>query len=647
MNSRERSVVDAVYSLNGDPREPEPRERFNPMLAIRNGITARRYRRQLDLIAEQRASSIVQQRLDGGDFAQSVDALVAGLLHDFPSGTQTVVRQRSQALESHIREVAETVARELADQIAVRNFQVQHLRDEIFDKRETLQRAQIELVILPPEEPASPKRLFGTEQSLAVAYTNLGRLRAALVLAAAQIAAVFSLETILTYFFLAPVLTGTAVIAGWMIAAQAIVLSSVLLFLGHLLWSRNIGLRWLAAIALTALTVVIAVIRAGVVTYSAGGAGGAETQDSMALTVIGLMALSGLGLAVIGGQAFHRAQETARKSSRFWSRKGGDIAEMEAEVAEWNAARAHHRNREEELTRLVPRLEQDISRLESRLQSYTAETRELVQRSIREAVNRRLSPEIRNMAQQLARWKHDPDSAKKNSTVRGLLTAAVTLSLTVFAGSACTPRAPEVHHILLDNSGSVSSDVAERMRARVLQEVQNWIKTANPEDEFAVWWLTKEGSAYPAAYKALKMPPLQIPAYASRQAFANETMSKIENWLDELPHGVQKTRLLEAIYFIGSTEDLPWSLTILSDLREDSRSWDSIQAAGSKDSGLVKSMLELCPTVRVPPVTVSLVSWPGLINGSGGIKEHQDARRLFMQFFKQWAPDAEVSVMSM
>ena len=143
------------------------------------------------------------------------------------------------------------------------------------------------------------------------------------------------------------------------------------------------------------------------------------------------------------------------------------------------------------------------------------------------------------------------------------------------------------------------------------------------------------------------MPPLRVPAYASREVFSEEAMSTIEGWLGQLPDGVQRTRLLQSLYFIASTQDRRWEITILSDLLEDSPTWNSVRAGNADDMGLVKAMLELCPTVRIPPVAVSLVSWPGIVSGNRDpIKEHESARRLFAQFFEHWAPEAEVHVTS-
>ena len=143
------------------------------------------------------------------------------------------------------------------------------------------------------------------------------------------------------------------------------------------------------------------------------------------------------------------------------------------------------------------------------------------------------------------------------------------------------------------------------------------------------------------------MPSLSVPAYASREVFSDEAMITLEDWLGQLPHGVQRTRLLESLYFIASTRDHRWEITILSDLREDSPTWNSVWAGNADDTGLLDAMLELCPTVKIPPVTVSLVSWPGIVSENlDAIKEHEHARRLFTQFFERWAPEAEVRLTS-
>ena len=648
MNARENHVIEAALAI---PQKDQPKGSGfldGVSMRVKISISAHRYARQLRRIVEERNSTIVNGRLTGDDFAQPTESLITGMRFDFEKlETREIVTQRSQALETFVQEAAETVAAELLDEIAIRTGGIQHLRDDLFDKRQLLQQVQNESAILPPpDEPESLRRPFKVERALDVAYSSFGRLRAAFALAVAQVVGIYSLESLLSYLILVPIFAGTAGIGQWMIVAQALILTLVLVFLGHLVWSANRGVRGLSATVLVVITSALAVVRAGVL--NSGGADGAEPQNVTALAMIGVMSLSGLGLALIGGRAFHRAKKIVAKTSDLRSTVGVKVAEMEAELAEWKSNQARHRNRERELKRLLPRLEREIAHLETALQSETAETRLLVQQRVRDTVRHSLSSEITNMASQLARWRHDPKSANGNRGGPGAVMAPLLLGLALFTGTACTqPNQDLVHHTLLDSSGSISPDVTERMRMRVFDAARRWIETARPGDEFNLWWLTPEGSPYPADRRTLTMPPLTVPAHASRDAFSDEAMNTLEDWLGQLPQGVQRTRLLESLYYIASTEDHGWAITILSDLREDSPSWNSVRASNADDAGLVKAMLELCPTVTIPPVSVSLVSWPGIVNGNqDGIKEHEHARRLFTQFFERWAPEAEVRLSS-
>ena len=530
MNARESHVIEAALAI---PTKSEPNgPGFLNVFWIRVGtwISSRRYARQVTRLVEERNFTIVNRRLTGDDFARPMESLASGMLSDFPPETRELARQRIQDLDAVGHEVAERAAAELRDEIAIRTGGIQHLRDQLFDKRQLLQEVQSESVVLPsPDEPESLMRPFKVERALDVAYRSFGRLRASIALAVAQVVGVFSLEGLLSYLILVPIFAGTVGVGQWMIAVQALVLTLVLVFLGHLVWSVNRGIRGLSTAALVLITSALAVVRAGVL--NSGGADGAEPQNVTALAMIGLMSFSGLGLALIGGRAFHRATLIVAEASRLRNEAGANIAEMEAELAEWKSNRARHRKREEGLKRLLPRLEREITHLETALRSEMAKTRQLVQQRARDTVSHSLSSEITNMASQLARWRHDPKSAKGKLGGPGAVMVLL-LGLSLFTGTACTqPNQDLVHHTLLDTSGSITTDVTERMRMRVFDAARRWIETARPGDEFSVWWLTPEGSPYPADRRTLTMPALKVPAYASREAFADEAMNTLEDWL--------------------------------------------------------------------------------------------------------------------
>ena len=644
MNARESHVIKAALAIP-ERSEPEPGFLDTLLMRAKISISARRYDRQINPIVEERSFTIVNGRLAGDDFARPMESMASGMLFDFPPEAQEPARQRIQDLGKSVYEVAERVVAELRDEIAIRTAGVQHVRDELADKRQLLQQVQNDSVVVPsPEEPESLKRLFKVERALDVAYSEFGRLRSALYIAIAQVVGVLGLETLLVFLSLIPVLVGTPGVTPWMIAAQGLVITAVIVFVAHHVWSGSDGIRGLSAIGLVLISSALAMLRAGVI---GSGADGAVSQDPTIWAITFVMAFSGFGLALIGGQASHRATQIIEQASNLREEIGKEVAEQEADLAEWKSNRAHHRNREEEIKRMLPRLEREIGRLETALRSETAEIQQLVQHRVQDAVKRSLSSEITNTASQLARLRHDPKSTNGKLGGPGAVMVLL-LGLSLFTGTACTTQNHvQVEHVLLDTSGSISPDVTERMKANVVQAARRWIDTSSPRDEFNVWWLTPEGSSYPADRRTLTMPLLTVPAYASREVFSDEAMSTVEDWLGQLPHRVQRTRLLESLYYIASTQDRRWAITILSDLREDSPNFNSVRASNADDTGLVKAMLELCPTVKISPESVSLVSWPGIVSGNlDGIKEHEHARRLFTMFFERWAPEAEVRLTS-
>ena len=214
---------------------------------------------------------------------------------------------------------------------------------------------------------------------------------------------------------------------------------------------------------------------------------------------------------------------------------------------------------------------------------------------------------------------------------------------------ACTGSSSDVtaHHILIDNSGSTGSDVVQKAKRRVFRAARDWVMTASIGDEFTVWWLTEAGNPYPANHSTLTMPALRVPAYAARERYLSQALAILEESFNNMPQRVSQTPLLEAIYYAGLMQNADWALVVLSDLQQDTPTWNA-QTANAHDNEFLNLMKTLCPSVEIPPVSVSLVTWPGIApNGQNTIKEHQDHRKRFETFFKQWAPEAILSITSL
>ena len=144
------------------------------------------------------------------------------------------------------------------------------------------------------------------------------------------------------------------------------------------------------------------------------------------------------------------------------------------------------------------------------------------------------------------------------------------------------------------------------------------------------------------------MPSLSVPAYAARQRFASEVVTKLEAWFEEMPQGTTHTPLLETIFFIGLAQNGPWNLKIFSDLNQDSPTWKKTSQKPKDEEALLNRMLELCPVVETPPVSISVHTWPGIVGkGRDAVKEHLEDRRMFERFFVRWSPSARVDIRSL
>jgi len=361
-----------------------------------------------------------------------------------------------------------------------------------------------------------------------------------------------------------------------------------------------------------------------------------------------LVFLVGVVLAVLGAEAYDRARDLFGQADALWSDPQANLGVLEGAVATTEAERQARGSVEREGRRFHTLVLERTQRLERELLRRHRDTRALLHREMRRA-HARLVPVIKHTAWQLARLKHGVSVPAATSNERQrLLLPALVLGAGLL-GTSCQPgsQAALDRHVLLDTSGSVPADVIPSIRAQVIQDVGEWVRTAPSGSAFTIWWLTPEGAAYPAQRISLTMPPLEVPAHRHRQRLAQDFQRRVTELFEQLPRGVRRTRLLESLFYIGSIAGGAWQLTVYSDLQQDSEPWDPIRKRLETidDTEVVTTMLTICPSVDVPPAQVVLRSWPGLVTQRrAGLHEHRRYRALFREFFARWAPTATVRV---
>ena len=200
----------------------------------------------------------------------------------------------------------------------------------------------------------------------------------------------------------------------------------------------------------------------------------------------------------------------------------------------------------------------------------------------------------------------------------------------------CTKPEP---HIVVDTSGSIPETLRPKIDVNVRDEVIEFAEQAGSGKEITVWWLTPGGSTYATEYAVFKMPRLEFPANLNRTGAIDEMKMKVDRTLLELPRDVKATKLLEALFLIGSVQHEPWSITILSDLRQESRTWRRL-SQGKTEEELVEVMMNMAGTPVVRPSAVTLATYPGLSpkGQEMAMVEHIQNRDLFVKFLEQWAP---------
>jgi hypothetical protein len=553
-----------------------------------------------------------------------MDALLTGASMELPSKMRSLVLERGRHLEALVEEEVQNSAARISDEFALRSLRAEEISSDLTDRRN--HRQTIDLFphsVEPPPSFDSVKERSLLEGRLNQVYSAIGQLRTRAIGAFLVAAFVLLLEGSLVYLSLQPAFYGLAGVSSWILPAQALLITIVMLHLAHKIKDVNSGqIRWLPAFTLTVVALSLALLRVGVMAF--------KSQDLLAATdeatiqswaIVLVMFIGGVCLALIGGGAFRRGTQSLSRAKDVRQSMGHDLTEMEADLGAMTAEETHRRSflrkHHDFNRRLLPRLGREIGHLEDRLRGEHAATRRLAQREINNALSR-LSCEISSASRQLARWYHggDPDSSASLRRSATLFMFAG-LSLVAFA---CTPfdhsgQTFDSQNVLIDTSASVPSELHQRVRGQVAQHLASWASTAHGGQKFNLWWLTPAGAPYPADRHTFVMPPLRVPAHVHRNHISIELQTELSETLDALCFGVKTTPLLEAMYYIGSTRHGRWSLIIYSDLQQDSPAWDAVtrDLANTSEEEVVSAMLDICSVVESPPAEVSVFSWPGLI----------------------------------
>jgi hypothetical protein len=647
-------IIDSPTTVADSPRSGGIIDRLMFLISVR--LAGRRYERQLKEHVRRRLET---QILPPGEATegQQMDQLLAGASMDFPPHLQARVLERGRHLDLIIRDEVQSAALRFQDEFELCSQRAEDISSDLTDMRNHRQSIDsFPYTAEPPPSFDSLKERFFLEGRLNHVYSALGQLRTRAMGAFSAAAFVLLLEGTLVYLSLQPAFYGLPGISSWILPAQALLITMVMLYLAHKVKDTKSGqIRWLPAATLGVIALSLALLRVGVMAYKSGdllAAANEATIESWAIVL--LLFLGGVCLALIGGEAFRRGTQALSRSTGIRQSLGENLTKMEAELGAARAEEANRRaflRRQQDMNeRILPRIGRGIRRRENRLRGEHAAARKLAQREIDIAVSR-MSCEISCTSRQLALWYHgrSPDSSTTPRPGPLLLILLCVSMLT----SSCSPLdqsslGPHSKDLLIDTSASMPSELHQRVRDQVAQQLASWVTTAQGGEKFNVWWLTPTGAPYPADRHSFVMPPLRVPAHVHRARVSAELQAELAEALDALCYRVKTTPLLEAMYYIGSTRHGHWSLTVFSDLQQDSPAWHAAirHLSTGSDEEIVSAMLSICPVAETPPFEVSVFSWPGLVGKhQTSINQHGRHSTLFRLFLGAWAPDAGVHMM--
>lgn len=616
---------------------------------VRVWLTGRHYRSLLSAGVQDSLQLVVEDRDHNQTPSEAPRNLVDAVVPDFPPALHPHVQGLGKHLKAAVDQAAANAIAEIQPEIDLNVRAIDDLQADVVDSR-NLANATNEFTN-PPAPQIPDNNHVQTLKSLAHLRATRFQLRFLALSALLVSGLVTGAEGTLVYLSLLAVFEGVYGVSRWMLPAQAVVITLGMMYLAHKSRQRsgtNTDWRWLSRTSLCLIALALAALRAGVVVLQDEELAVSPFAAFESWGLVMLVFLVSVVLAVLGAEAYDRARDLFGQADALWSDPQASLGVLEGTVATTEAERQTRRSSEREGRRFNALVLERTRRLERDLLRRHRDARALLHREMRRALAR-LRPVIKNAAWQLARLKHRVSVATATSNERErLLLPALVLGAGLL-GTSCQLGSQSAldRHVLLDTSGSVPADVIPSVRAQVLQDVGEWVRTAPSGSAFTIWWLTPEGAAYPAQRVSLTIPPLKVPAHRHRQRLAQDFERRVVELFEQLPRSVRRTRLLESLFYIGSIADGAWHLTVYSDLQQDSEPWDPLRRRLDTidDAEIVTTMLTICPSVDVPPAQVALRSWPGLVTKhQAGLQEHVRYRALFREFFARWAPAATVRV---
>lgn len=364
----------------------------NSLVSLRARVRRPRLTKQLNSICETFMRSKTVAALAGR--VHESDELFAGLAADFPQSWQPQVYARCILLLQHIDSAVEIGVSSLRDELDYRASQVEGLLSTLADAR-----SEEEQLGFPDFDLPSTDEVEGTflkAENAKILHTQLTRVRIDIAAALGVGFGLIALESALAFLTLEP-LFNTGASSATLLVCQAVVVSAVLIWLGHAArYSEAITHRFVAIVILVALSAVLGGLRLFVTTSSVAA-------DPLVVAIAALMTIAAFGFSFLAAGQLNRAGELIGQERAFGLRNASQLAHSTAII---KARAANDRN--SKIRRRLDAAHRNslsgrIHQLEVRILGENAATRRLIQREV-ETQLRRIRPEIVCAAQQLARW---------------------------------------------------------------------------------------------------------------------------------------------------------------------------------------------------------------------------------------------------
>lgn len=379
----------AIETLQLPAPVQHPAQRINPRVDLDSWIAKlllllpfwlrrRRYIQQIDSQALIKLESTILDGLAGEDLRDQ--EFFATIAPDFTSNSREQVLDRGRLLEANLDIAAKVAVAEIRDELDIRTDQAQALASHLADLKN-----QEESIFEFPDFESLPsvddlQERFLQEQKTRnfLSARTRKQLKIAMTLSCALVLVLF--EAALVWLTLEPQFSGVSASTELLLPAQAVVVSMVLVWLGHRTrFSQTLTMRCTSLLALLLLVAALSGLRIGLVGADAADFG-LET-----LFIASVVFLAAFGLALIGAEAMHLAGRQIEGEQAFQYLNADAIVQHSAALA---ARRAHssnlanRRGLRQALQRSIPI---EIHRVESHLLGEQAATRRLILRRTRAA----------------------------------------------------------------------------------------------------------------------------------------------------------------------------------------------------------------------------------------------------------------------